>query len=62
MSVRNRLQPLFQQPSLSRALEQLFSRMASNLGPEEREQLNVKASQGQCPLRQLLPDKHKKRF
>jgi len=62
MPAINSLRQLFQRLPLSNiTVEQLFIRMALNLGPEEREQLNVKASKGQCPMRQLLPEKNHKR-
>jgi len=62
MPARNSLLQLLQRlPLHNITLEQLFIRMASNSGPEERVQLTVKVGKGQCPLRQLLPEKNQPR-
>jgi hypothetical protein len=62
MPARNNLQQLLQRLPLGNiaSLKHLFIRMASDLGPEEREQLSLQANKGQCPLRQLLPEKQPK--
>lgn len=59
MSARDNLQQLLHLKGPSLGLRDLFIRMAADQGPEEREQLDPPAHQGQCPLRRLLPEDHK---